>query len=170
MTASRYLALDIGTATGYAIAEGDRIIRSGVRDFSTKRHQHIGNRGIMFYNFLNSLGRIDEIYYEKIMFTGARKAGGAWTGDHGELYHGLLMVMNMVAAGYGIPTIGEWPGSIKKAFTGHGGAEKEDMCACARAMGWKGGMPGSREGHDEVDAIALLTTQLRDKYGVTLRF
>lgn len=168
--APRYLALDIGTYTGWALAEGSKIIKSGVRDFSVKKSQHIGNRGIMFFNFLNSLGRVDEIYYEKIQFTGARKGGGAWSGDNGELYKGLLMLVNMYAAGYGVPTIGEWPGTIKKAFTGSGVAEKEDMCAEAHRLGWKGGKLGTREGHDEVDAIALLVTQLRCRYNITARF
>lgn len=164
-TVPRYLALDMGTATGYALAEGDRIVKCGVRDFSIRRNQHIGNRGIMFYNFLNSLGRIDEIYYEKIMFTGKFNCN-----DGHELYHGLLMVMNMVAAGYAIPTIGVWPGTLKKAFTGNGAAQKEEMCAEAHRRGWKGGKPGTREGHDEVDAIALIITQLRERYNIHARF
>ncbi len=168
--APRYLGLDLGRFCGYALAEGDRIIRAGVRDFSVKKSQHPGHRLIMLYNFLSSLGRIDEIYYEKIMFTGARKGGGAWGSDHGEFYHQLLGVVYMVAAGFGVPTIGIWPGTLKKSFTGSGVAEKEDMCARAHELGWRGGAIGTAEEHDAADAIALIYTQLKERYRIEARF
>lgn len=164
--APRYLGLDIGTRTGYAIVERDKIIKSGVRDFSVKNHQHIGNRGIKFYNFLLELGAVDEIYYENIQFT-----FNAHRSDGGELYHGLKMVMNMYAAGFNVPTFGVWPGTLKKAFAGTGRAEKKDMCAAARNVGWRGGdILGDEFYHDEADAIALVVTQLRERYGIAARF
>lgn len=162
----RYLGLDLGRCTGYALAEGDRIIRAGVRDFSVKKSQHPGHRLIMLYNFLSSLGRIDEIYYEKIMFAGPK----AYTGDGHEFYHQLLGVVYMVAAGFGIPTIGIWPGTLKKAFTGHGNAEKEDMCARAHELGWQGGERGTAQENDAADAIALIYTQLKERYRIEARF
>ncbi len=163
--APRYLGLDLGRYTGYALAEGDRIIRAGVRDFSVKKSQHPGHRLIMLYNFLSSLGRIDEIYYEKIMFG---KAG--FSNDAHEFYHQLLGVVYMVAAGFGVPTIGIWPGTLKKSFTGHGHAEKEQMCARAHELGWPGGKRGTAEEHDAADAIALIYTQLKERYRIEARF
>ena len=172
--APRYLGLDLGKCTGWAIAEGDRIIQSGVRDFSVKSSEHIGHRGIKFYNFLCSLGRVDEIYYEEIQFGGNFKnKAGQWispSSDGREFYHGLLMLVNMYAAGYGIPTFPMHPSTLKKAFAGHGHAEKEDMCRVAHARGWRGGRPGTDSCHDEVDACALLITQLQQKYGINLSF
>lgn len=168
--APRYLGLDLGNCTGYCLVEGNKIIKSGVRDFSVKSSQHIGHRGIKFYNFLHSIGQVDEVYYEKIQFTGARKGGGNWSGDNGELYKGLLMLVNMFCAGYGIPNFGVFPITLKKDFCGHGGAEKADMCAVARSMGWRGGQANTAMFHDEVDAIALLVTQLRQKYNIKVTF
>lgn len=162
--APRYLGLDIATKTGWCLVEGDQIVKSGVRDFSLKKTEHIGWRGIWFYNLMHEIGYVDEIYYEKIHFNPRA------SGDHGELYKGLLMVMNMYAASYGIPTFGVWPGTLKKNFTGYGHAEKHDMCQAARALGWKGGVEGTAQGHDEVDAIALLVTELQARYNITLKF
>lgn len=165
LSAPRYLALDIGQCTGYALVDGSKLIRSGVRNFSVKQTEHIGKRGIKFYNFLSSIGHVDEIYYEKVQFVGNTKSG-----DGGELYKGFLMLMNMFAAGYAIPTFGVWPGTLKKDFAGHGGAEKADMCAVARSLGWKGGVEGTALYHDQVDAIAILVTQLKQKYNITVEF
>lgn len=166
-----YVGLDLGTRTGWAVAQGASIIKSGVCDFSLKRNQHIGNRFIWFSNFMSDLsknyGPITEIYYEKIMFGGP---GGRISGDGHELYHGLLAVMNMHAAALGIFTIGVWPGTLKKSFTGSGVAEKKDMCAAAHALGWLGGAIGTAENHDECDALALLFTQLKERYNMLLGF
>ncbi len=169
-TAPRRLGLDMGKCTGWAIAEGDKLIASGVRDFSIKNSEHPGTRGIRFYNFLITLGRIDEIYYEKIMFTGSRKGGGNWSGDNGELYKGFLMLLNMFAAGYGIDEChGVWPGTLKSEFAGHGHADKADMCATARSLGWKGAPVNTTLYHDEVDAIACLVVEMRRRYNIELR-
>lgn len=162
---SRVLGLDIGTRTGYALVEGDKIVRTGVRDFSIKSNEHIGKRGIMFYNFLLTFGQLDEIYYEKIHFVPK-----GFSADGGELYKGFLMLVNMYAAGYGIPTYGIWPGTLKKAFTGNGAADKELMCATAHLLGWKGGSVGTAQCHDEADGIALVVTQMREKYNINLKF
>lgn len=165
MTAFRYLGLDLGTHTGWALAEGDRYLGSGIQDFSAKRNSHPGHRLVLFSNFLRSLGRIDEIYYERIMGGG----GGFHSSDGHELYHQLLGVVYMHTCAFSIPTIPVWPGTLKKAFAGHGGAKKAEMCAKAHSLGWKGGRIGTEEGHDEVDALALLITQLKDRYNFTLK-
>ena len=161
----RWLGLDLGTRTGWAVSEGDRIIASGVRDFSIKPHEHIGQRGIRFYNFLLTLGQPDAIFYEKVQFVGNMKSS-----DGGELYKGLLMVLNMFAAGFNVETIGIFPSTLKLKFTGSGRAEKIDMCEQARWHGWKGGVPGSTLLNDEADALALLITQAWERHMVRLKF
>lgn len=172
--APRYLSLDISKFTGYALVEGNQLIKSGVRDFSVKASEHIGKRGIKFYNFLLSIGQVDEIYYEKVMFSGGFKnAAGNWTGatnDGRELYHGFLMLVNMYAAGFGIPLFGIHVSTLKKQFTGNGHADKEQMVARAHELGWKGGQVGTSLYHDQVDAIALLETQLRLNYNIKMIF
>lgn len=170
----RYLGLDIGTHTGWCVAEGDKIIGSGVRDFSVKASEHVGKRGIKFYNFIMSLGQVDEIYYEKINFGGGFKnKSGKWvnsTNDGREFHHGLMMLVNMYSASFAIPMFGIHPGTLKKDFTGSGTSKKKQMCAAAHNFGWKGGAIGTELCHDEADAIALLVTQLRNKYNIKLRF
>jgi len=173
--ARRVLGLDIAKRTGYAIAEGDRIIRSGVRDFSVKSHEHNGHAGTKFYNFLLELGMVDEVYFEELAFGAGKykKADGSWgtpTNDGRELQHGLIMVMRMFCAGLNIHPQGVNPMTLKKAFTGHGHATKEDMCAHAHSLGWKGGQAGTALFHDEVDACALVYTQLRNKHGIIVKF
>jgi hypothetical protein len=168
--APRCLGLDISTYTGWAISEGNKIVASGVRDFSIKNFHHKGKRGIMFYNFLVSLGHIDEIFYESIQFGGGFKGKtGKWvnpTNDGRELYHGFLMLVNMFAAGFGVESTPVHPSTLKKQFAGNGHATKTDMCDAARSHGWKGGTPGSALHDDEADAIALLITQVKSKYGI----
>ena len=170
----RFLGLDIATTTGWALVEGDRLIRSGVRDFSVKSSEHIGNRGIKFYNFLREIGFVDEIFYEEIQFGGGFKnAQGRWistTNDGRELYHGMLMVLNMYCASLGIQATGIHPSTLKKQFTGRGDSKKEDMCRVAHELGWKGGEPGTTRCHDEADAIALLVTQLKNWCGIKVIF
>lgn len=170
MSEPRYLGLDLGTNTGWALVEGNKIISSGIRLFTLKDGEHKGKRGLRFFNFLVGIGKVDEIYYELVQFSGARKGGGAWAGDGGELYKGLLMIVNMYAAGWNVPVIGVHNGTLKKDFAGHGQAEKKDMCRIAHQMGWQGGTPGTDDMNDEVDAIALVVTQLKKLYNIEVSF
>jgi hypothetical protein len=170
--AHRYLGLDLAKRTGYCLAEGDQCLRSGVRDFSGT--DDLGRRGIMLYNFLISLGRVEEIYYESNPFGGNfKKKDGSWgtaSKDGREFLHGMLMVVRMYASGFGAYVIPVNTSTLKKEFTGDGRAEKEDMCRAARSLGWKGGEDGTSLHHDEADGIALVATQIRKRYGLILRF
>lgn len=169
MHVPRYLGLDIAQKTGWAIVEGDRLVSSGVRDFSIKASQFKGERGIAFHNWLiqthRDFGPFTEIYYEKVMFGGAFQSK-----DNHELYHGFLMLMEMFCASFRIQSFGMHPSTLKKEFAGHGRAQKEDMCRVAHEKGWKGGMVGTSIHHDEVDAIALVDCQLRLRHGISLQF
>ena len=170
----RYLGLDLGLETGWALSKANRIIGSGVRDFRIRGNEGKGHRGIKFYNFLLKFGQVDEIYVEKIAFGGNFKnKKGVWvapSSDGRELYHGLLMLVNMYADGFGIKVEEVHPGTLKKAFTGSGTAKKEDMCRMAHQLGWRGGESGTGLFHDEADALALLITQPRDRYGIQITF
>lgn len=159
----RYLGLDIGNCTGWAICENGIITSSGVRDFGLKASHHRGKRGVAFYNFLLELGQVDGIYYEEVAFTPVR------TGDGHALYNGLMMLVEMYSYGWDIPMNGVHPSTLKKEFAGHGQAEKKTMCQVAIDLGWKGGVPGTDRYHDECDAIALLFTQL-PKIGIDVSF
>lgn len=170
----RFLGLDIGNCTGWALSDGSKIVGSGVRDFTSESR---GRKGVKFYNFLHHIGYVDTIFYEIIMFrpgfkdkeTGKWKGGA--TNDGHSLYNGLLMVMEMYAAGFNIPTFGVHPGTVKRLFCGEGmgAASKEQVCEKAHSMGWRGGQPGTAICHDEADACAVLITQARER-GIELGF
>jgi len=170
----RLLGLDLGTCTGYALSSGSKIVRSGVRDFSVKSSQHKGQRGIKFYNFLLTLGQVDAVFYERAMFGGNFKnKKGEWvapSSDGREFVHGLIMLVEMYAAGFNIPTYPVHASTLKKNFTGNGRAEKVDMCSTARSLGWQGGAENTATFHDEVDACALVITEARDRYGLNITF
>jgi hypothetical protein len=164
----RFLALDIATQTGYAVMQNGKFVKSGVRDFTLRMGKHKGHQGIMFYNFLRELGRIDHVFFEQIMFAGSFKNEDGeivhTTNDGRETYLGLKMVMNMFCAGFQLEPIGIWPGTLKKQFAGSGRAEKADMCRAARAIGWRG------DNHNEADAIGIMVVKIRELYGVTPTF
>lgn len=166
----RTLGLDLGVRTGWALTEDRQLKGSGIRDLSVRASEHKGKRGIKFYNFLLTMGEIDEIYVEKVAFTGnIKNKQGQWiapSNDGRQFYHGLLMIVEMYAAGFDIPIYEVHNATLKKAFTGAGNATKEEMCAHAISLGWPGGQEGTALFHDEVDAIALVVTQLRERHGV----
>lgn len=170
----RMLGLDVSKKTGYALAEGNKFVQCGVWDLSIKSHEHYGQQGINFYNALVGIGYVDEIYYEVNPFSGNFKnKKGDWispSSDGKELFHGLLMIMNLFAATYDIDTYPVNGATLKKAFCGHGGAQKADMCAVARSLGWRGGQANTALHDDEADAIALVETQMRLKYGIRVTF
>ena len=166
----RVIGLDLATKTGWALAENGKIIRSGIRQLRAAKDEHDGHRFRRFYTLLTELWPVHEIYYELIQFSGARRGGGSWSGDSGETYKGLLAITKMYASGMDIPVHGVHPATLKKAFTGHGRAEKEDMCRMAHKYGWKGGSKDTALHHDEADAIALVITQLKLRHNITAGF
>lgn len=174
MTLLTTLGLDLGTHTGWAKSEGSEIIGSGVRDFSLKSGECRGKRGVKFYNFLLTHGRVDEIYVEKVAFSGNFKnKKGEWitpSSDGRQLYHGFLMLVEMYAAGFGIPVYEVNLATLKKRFTGNGHATKEEMCMMAHQLGWQGGHPGTALYHDEVDACALVITEQKMRYNTHVTF
>lgn len=168
----RTLGLDLGVRTGWALTENSQLKGSGIRDLSVRTSEHKGKRGIKFYNFLLTMGELDEIYVEKIAFTGnIKNKQGQWiapSSDGRAFYNGLMMLVEMYSAGFDIPIYEVHNATLKKAFTGHGNATKEEMCEQAIQLGWPGGQFGTALFHDEVDAIALVKTQLLERHGVQL--
>lgn len=172
--AFRVLGLDLSTYTGYALAVGGKIVKCGVRDFSSHKAAFRGKKYTSLFNFLISLGKINEIYVEVAKFNGGfkNKEGKIinTTNDGRELQHGLLAVVEMYCDMFGIIPIEVHPSTLKKEFAGHGHAEKADMCRAARAIGWKGGEDGTAILHDEADGIALVATQMLKRHGVRVHF
>jgi hypothetical protein len=167
---TRFLGLDLATNTGWALVEDGKVIGSGIRKLRYAKGEHSGEKYRRFFSLLTEMWPVDEIYYELIQFSGARRGGGSWSGDSGETYKGLLAITLMYAAGMDVPVHGVHPATLKKDFTGYGRAEKEDMCRIAHKLGWSGGSRDTALHHDEADAIALLVTQLKQRYGVAVSF
>lgn len=64
------LALDLGTKTGWSLAQDDGAIISGVKEFKQDRWQGGGLRFLRFRSWLDELngqvGGIDRLFYEQV--------------------------------------------------------------------------------------------------------
>lgn len=139
-----YLALDLGTTTGWAADDGTTIT-SGTVNFKPRRFEGGGMRFLRFKSFLAAMeleiGPITAIYYEEV-----RRHAGT---DAAHIYGGFLGHLTAWAEHRAIPYQGVPVGEIKKATTGKGNASKDDMIAAAKA---KGHNPAD---DNEADAIAI---------------
>lgn len=139
------LSLDLGTTTGWALANGKEI-RSGSICFKSN---HFDSRDCRFTHFRRwlvnlkaSYGEIDQIVYEAV-----RRHAGTIAG---QTYGGFMAVLQMFGDDHQIPYEGVSVGTIKKFATGNGNASKMDMI---NAMEQKGHRPRD---DNEADALALL--------------
>lgn len=143
------LALDLGSDTGWAVARADGRMESGTENFTPRpsRHEGPGVRWIRFYAWLLDVKQanpdLERVVYEKVIGHGP----GAFAGN---VYGGFLANLeafvekhHLELQGFAVPT-------IKKQFAGHGRAQKSDVIAACRALGFK------PQNHNEADAIALL--------------
>jgi hypothetical protein len=140
------LALDLGTHCGWALrTRGGRIL-SGCETFSTRKREGPGHRYVRYRAWLAETfeGGVDRVYYERVM----AHAEGAWLAAHmyGALEAILLAYCDVRAA----PCDGFGVGQVKKHWTGHGNAKKDDMIAEARRRGFRS------SNDNECDAIAIL--------------
>lgn len=145
------LALDLGTKTGWRLRRGDGKYAGGSLDFSgsTKR---IGQRYYYFRRFLWRAATnvepdtLDAVIYEKVQFIPNRRGGlmaaQAWAG--------FEAVLTSWCEHMEIPYHSVAVGTLKKHFTGHGNATKEDMVHRARVLGFR------PTDDNEADAIALM--------------
>ncbi len=144
---STILALDLGTTTGWALAQHDGSINSGSQSFKPQRFEGGGMRYLRFKHWLTEIKQscdngIDAIYFEEV-----RRHAGV---DAAHAYGGFLATLTAWCEHHKIPYQGVPVGTIKKHATGKGNASKEDMIAAAQA---RGAAPAD---DNEADAIALL--------------
>ena len=148
------LGLDLGTASGWALAVDDRIIASGTVVFSKKPDAHPGERLVSFYEWLSKhWADVNEIHYEKII--------GYSGHTDGNLFNRFYAILEMWSAQTRIPLLPYNPSHLKKEFTGNGRAEKDEMCRVAMRLGWPNGEEGTDRFHDEADAVAILVVALK---------
>jgi Holliday junction resolvasome RuvABC endonuclease subunit len=143
---STILALDLGTATGWALCTTDGQIVSGTQSFKPGRYEGGGMRFLRFRAWLTELqasaGPIGACYFEEV-----RRHAGV---DAAHVYGGLMATLTSWCEGQGIPYSGVPVGTIKKDATGKGNADKAAMVAAMQALGHA---PGD---DNEADALALL--------------
>lgn len=141
------LALDLATATGWALAENGRI-ESGVQDFSKKRGETNGILFLRFNRWLDEIATKDgKARVRVIAYEQAHHRGGAAT----QIGVGLGTRVDELCAKHGIECLPVHSATLKKHATGSGRADKAAMCAAASRFA----------GHairddNEADALLLL--------------
>lgn len=140
------LALDLGTATGWALRAPDGSIVSGTQHFRPGRFEGGGMRYLRMRGWLAELqagaGPIGAVYFEEV-----RRHAGV---DAAHVYGGMLATLTAWCEAAKVPYCGVPVGVIKRHATGKGNADK---AAVMRAMQSVGFDPADG---NEADALALL--------------
>lgn len=140
------LAMDLGTATGWAMRTTEGSIVSGTQHFRPGRFEGGGMRFLRLRAWLDELqataGPIGAVYFEEV-----RRHAGV---DAAHVYGGLMATLTAWCEAERIPYAGVPVGTIKRHATGKGNADKAAVIAAMQACGhW----PGD---DNEADALALL--------------
>lgn len=137
------LAVDLGTKLGWAHAKGKKI-KSGTVHFKTEHFDGAGMVFLKFERWLQQFKSVDLLAVEGVMSHGV----GQTYQQH--RYGGLLAIIQKFGDTHEIPYTGEGVTTIKKFWTGSGGASKAAMVESARSRGFN---PCD---DNEADALALL--------------
>lgn len=135
------LALDLGTKTGWA-TNSNAGIAHGMQEFKNDRFSGGGMRFLKFEKWLMGLPQPSQVVFEEVRRHAAT--------DAAHVYGGLMAVVTKWCESQGIPYQGVPVGTIKKFWTGSGGANKDKMIAECRKRGF------DPEDDNASDAIALL--------------
>lgn len=157
------LALDLGTNLGWSFAREGVIEASGTICLMTAGDLP-GRRFIKFHNWLNKFAGVDMVFYESVGAVGKQKSAASV-----KVNCGLLALLEMFCCGGRIPLKPMHLMTLKKAITGTGKAQKEQMCRVMHQLGWQNGRPGTMIDDDESDACCLVFAIL-DTMGHTARF
>jgi Holliday junction resolvasome RuvABC endonuclease subunit len=137
------LAIDPGSACGWAVHDADRIVASGVWNLAPRRGDSPGVRYLKLRSRLTDVkDRWPEL--ELVAVEQAHHRGGAAT----EYAIGIVTHVQSWCAEVGVEHLTINTSVVKKAATGRGNADKAAMVAAARAW-WPGWEP---ETDDEADA------------------
>ena len=141
-----FLALDLGTKTGWALHGSDQAITSGMVEFKNDRWQGGGMRFLRFKRWLTEIKQmadgLDAVFVEEV-----RRHAGV---DAAHAYGGFLAHVTAWCEHHEIPYEAVPVGTIKRHVTGKGNANKEAVIAAVRKLGF---YPA---GDNEADALALL--------------
>lgn len=139
------LALDLGTKTGYAVRKRDGKVVHGTQSFAPRASWSAGQRWLRFQSWLGELldlHQVGRIAYEHVSFhAGVRDA---------HCYGAFRALVEMAADRRNIELVGTNVQTVKRHWTGKGGADKAAMVAQARARGFR------PETDNDADALAVL--------------
>ena len=140
------LALDLGTTTGWALAQTDAQISSGSQSFKPQRFEGGGMRFLRFKRWLTDIKQCSPDI-SLIVFEEVRRHAGV---DAAHAYGGFMGQLTAWCEHHQIPYEGVPVGTIKKHATGKGNASKEQMIQAMQARNH------SVTDDNEADALALL--------------
>lgn len=161
MNRVRTIGLDLGSTLGWAVAIDNAIVDSGSITVHKDSKEAWGQSLSRLWYFLTELVYespykeeypVVEIVFESVQFSKFALST--------LVYGRLLGILQLFAHTGGIPTYTYTPSEIKKYFTGMGNSKKDEMCARAHELGWKGGKYGTALYSDEADAIGVIFTHM----------
>lgn len=120
----RILALDLGTKLGWALLDGSSI-SSGEMNLHPHKNEGPGMRLVRFRKFLDTIGKVDAVYYESVNRHMGTQAAHVYGSLEGRLQE--WCEDNGITEYCGIPVT-----QIKKHATGKGNADKKAMIAAAQ--------------------------------------
>lgn len=155
VSGSATLALDLGTAMGWALRTDDSTVVSGTETFRQDRWSGGGMRYLRFRHWLGEIatmtGGLGLVVVEEV-----RRHAGT---DAAHVYGGFLATLTAWCEERGIPYEAVPVGTIKRFATGKGNAGKEVVIAAMRARGF------APDDDNEADALALLHWALQHRAG-----
>lgn len=143
--ARNLLALDLGTATGYALRRRDGSMSYGTEKFPDRKRAHPGQRWTDFRAWLSR--KIADEHIHALAYEDVKRHLGT---DAAHAYGAFRALVEMVAAQHNVQLLAVGVGTIKKAWTGAGNADKAAMIAEAKRRGFR---PDS---DNAADALAIL--------------
>jgi Holliday junction resolvasome RuvABC endonuclease subunit len=150
-----WLALDLGTTTGWALRTRERTVVSGTVSFRPSRYDGGGMRYLRFRGWLDEIahnaGGLGAVWFEEV-----RRHAGT---DAAHLYGGFLATLSAWCEQRSIPYQGVPVGTLKRFATGKGNADKQAVLRAIRARGF------APADDNEADALALLLWALETRGG-----
>lgn len=149
------LALDLGTAMGWALRGADGNIVSGTEAF---RHDRWSGGGLRYLRFRHWLGEIATMTggFGLVAYEEVRRHAGT---DAAHVYGGFLATLTAWCEDHNVAYEGVPVGTIKRFVTGKGNANKLAVIDAVRARGFN---PAD---DNEADAVALLLWAIEHRMG-----
>ncbi len=152
----KILALDLGTNTGWALFQQNKInagyqVFSGTINLKNDRFQGGGMRFLRFRNWLDDINdseAITSVYFEEV-----RRHIGT---DAAHVYGGFLATLTSWCEDRSLPYQGVPVSHIKLHATGKGNASKQEVIKAMEAIGYR------PQNDNESDALALLELVIKN--------